>query len=832
MKIILKISRYLLITILLALALLTGLSLIFQGRITQIFRSEVNKYTETDIDVEKVSFSLLKGFPKATVEFKNISIGSPVKYNFSSDSIPVNSNFLKAENIYASFNVRDILKKKYSIERLAVKNGNLLIIKDSLGLTSSRILKEEYKNDSSKISFDLQNIKIENTGFTYINKQNKFILNSYVNNAEGRLSLTDKRTSIEVKSNFDINSISAKEKTVLNPVLNGELEGKLLLSKDSINFNQLDLIINNQTLTINGHIDHSDRILSLNIASNNTDLDALVNCFPLKKEFCYGIVLDKQNTSVSLNFKDPSGSFAANINMFQTKYAGSVFRGSLNLENLVSPDLDLIVNGNVDLGQLSITHPFNKLETLSGEAHINARLKGKTGSLKTFSFDKLLKLKRSINIHINNVNLRHTGYDYPIQNISGNIMIADNIWADELSYQVSGQNMILNCKIEDAENIFIKNGNIINITAGIWADKLDSHLLLPPLKAENQEGIKKNRSDLKDRIAANLILNVDSLIINKFQSSQFYGILSYRQGFLNINSFNVLTLNGSVSGNAAIIKNSEGDRLSKGWFDIQNIDINKAFTVFNNFGQKQIMAENIRGELSGSFSISAETDPNFKIIPSSLSASGNYSILNGELINFEPMLKLSRFIEVSELEDIKFHDLKNDLIIADQRLLIPSMEINSSAFNISLSGEQHFSGTSEYHLSILLSEILSKKARNSGSYISEFGQVEDDGLGRTTLFLKLEKDNRETRVSYDVKKLSEEIKASLQEEKQSIKTILNDEYGWYKNDSLSARVNTSKRFRITWEEADSINTVRQDPRSSRPGIFKNLFKSDTTKRKF
>jgi len=164
--------------------------------------------------------------------------------------------------------------------------------------------------------------------------------------------------------------------------------------------------------------------------------------------------------------------------------------------------------------------------------------------------------------------------------------------------------------------------------------------------------------------------------------------------------------------------------------------------------------------------------------------------------------------------------------------MIPSMEINSSAFNISLSGEQNFSGDFEYHLSVLLSDILSTKARSSGSYISEFGRVEDDGLGRTILFLKLEKEDYGTKVSYDVKKLSEEIKVSLHEEKQTLKTILNEEYGWYNNDSLVNKAgSSSRRFRITWEETDSVKTIKPVAPSGRSGIFKKIFKSDTTKKK-
>lgn len=845
MKTILKISRYLIIAIVVGLTLLIGLSVLLQSRITQIFRNEINRYTATGVDVEKVSFSLLKGFPKATVEFKNIRIESPTENNISTDSISINNIFLEAENIYASFNIRNIIDKKYSIEKLTVKNGSFMLVKDSLGLTIKRLIKEEYRNDSSKISFDLEDIRLDNTKFIYLDGDRGFIFDTYILNAAGKLSLSDDITSLELKSNFNINNLTLKNKAILTQGLNGDIEGSLLISQDSVNFRQIQLVANNQKFSIEGHLGRADNRLNLNLVSDNTDPGAIINSFSLQKDFGLDIILNNQNTDLSIDFDEPAKSFKARMNSFRTTYAESEFSGSFYINNLQKPEIDLRINAAIDLGQLLRTHPLKGLKTISGEAHLNARLKGRPGRLKTLELNRLLELDRSINIHLNNVDINHLGYDIPIYNITGNIMIADNLWADELSFLISGQNMVMNCKIDNAVNIFNKDGEIIDVTAGIWADKINTGLLVKGGNGKPEAGDRKQETGNRkqetgnrgqaiiNRLSTSMSISADSLIIGPFSCSQFDGVINYKPGFLNISSFDLMALDGSFSGNTSIVRKSDGTFAARAWFDIVSADIKKAFIVFNNFGQDQIVAENIGGDLSGTFSISTLTDINFKPITSSLSVSGNYSLSNGELLNFEPALKLSRFIEVSELEDIKFQNLKNDIIIADRRLLIPLMEINSSAFNISLSGEQDFSGSFEYHLSVLLSDVLSRKARNSGSYISEFGPVQDDGLGRTTLFLKLEREGGETKASYDVKKLSEEIKVSLKKEKQSLKTILNEEYGWYKEDSVAIKENNSKRFRISWEESDSIKTVQEYPQKKQPGgIFRKIFKPDTLKKKF
>ena len=139
------------------------------------------------------------------------------------------------------------------------------------------------------------------------------------------------------------------------------------------------------------------------------------------------------------------------------------------------------------------------------------------------------------------------------------------------------------------------------------------------------------------------------------------------------------------------------------------------------------------------------------------------------------------------------------------------MEVNSSAADLSVNGKHSFDNDYEYHVKIRLSEILSKKRIKNKSGITEFGVVEDDGLGRTSLLLKIIGKGEEAKVGYDMKAAGTEVKNDIKKEKQTLKTILNQEYGWYKNDSTVNQKPAEKksRFRITWDDGDTVKDSLQ-----------------------
>jgi hypothetical protein len=261
------------------------------------------------------------------------------------------------------------------------------------------------------------------------------------------------------------------------------------------------------------------------------------------------------------------------------------------------------------------------------------------------------------------------------------------------------------------------------------------------------------------------------------------------------------SLSGLISGDGFFAQNKDKSLIARGNFLVKNIDINRAFTTFKDFGQSFLKSENIRGSLSGSLSLLLPMDSLAKFNIKNLTAEGKYHLVNGALINFAPVKQLSKFIELSELENITFDQLDNDFFIRNNYLYVPMMEVKSSAADLSVNGKHSFDNDYEYHVKILLSEILSRKRSKYKPKVTEFGVVEDDGLGRTSLLLKVIGKGETAKVSYDIKAASAEVKKNITKEKQSLKTILNQEYGMYETDSIAKKPppEKKKQFKIQWD---------------------------------
>jgi hypothetical protein len=111
------------------------------------------------------------------------------------------------------------------------------------------------------------------------------------------------------------------------------------------------------------------------------------------------------------------------------------------------------------------------------------------------------------------------------------------------------------------------------------------------------------------------------------------------------------------------------------------------------------------------------------------------------------------------------------------------MDIASSAISISASGVHSFDNIVEYHLKLLLSDILAKKAKKARKDVEEFGVVEEDGLGRTSLFISMKGPVSDPIISYDSQGARAKIKNDLVKEKQTMKQLLKEEFGLFKKDS-------------------------------------------------
>jgi hypothetical protein len=388
--------------------------------------------------------------------------------------------------------------------------------------------------------------------------------------------------------------------------------------------------------------------------------------------------------------------------------------------------------------------------------------------------------------------------------IKGRLKMLNTVQADDIRFRYKGQNIRIDGEFRKLPEWLAGRKVTMSARADLWFDKLMPEKFMADSKEAGKSHSGKRAVSLPGDIILDINFKIDSLSYKTFSSTELKGNMNYHPKIFTFKSVTMKSLNGAISGDGFFTQNKDKSVIVRGNFLVKNIDVNRAFSTFHNFGQSFLKSENIRGALSGSLSLLLPMDSLLNFNIKTLTAEGKYHLVNGALIDFDPVKQLSSFIEISELENITFDQLDNDFFIRNNYLYVPQMEVKSSAADLSVNGKHSFDNDYEYHVKILLSEILSRKRDRNKSKVTEFGVVEDDGLGRTSLLLKITGKGEEAKVVYDMKAAGTEVKKNITKEKQTLKTILNQEYGWYKKDS-AVNVTPKKeekkpKVRIKWDD--------------------------------
>lgn len=144
---------------------------------------------------------------------------------------------------------------------------------------------------------------------------------------------------------------------------------------------------------------------------------------------------------------------------------------------------------------------------------------------------------------------------------------------------------------------------------------------------------------------------------------------------------------------------------------LQKLDLDQLLFKFDNFGQDQVISENLHGIMTGEIEgkVFLHTDLTPYVNKSNLQI--DVSIENGMLENFEPMQALSDFFDDKNLNKVLFGSLENRLELRDGSLVIPNMVINSSLGYMQLSGKQSLEMDMDYYLRIPLKMVTKVAAK-------------------------------------------------------------------------------------------------------------------------
>lgn len=842
MKLFLKIGKLFAILIFSAALLLVVASVLLKDKVGFIILRSINKNLSTRLDVGSYRLSFIRKFPKASLELKDVLVHSSPGLN-KSDFPGINTDtLLSARAVSLEFRITDIIRGIYNIERIGAKNGKANFYTDLRGNVNYSISVKSKSHSKEETTIDLRRIYLDEIKAVYKNLEANLTLNGIVNSGKLKTKISGSNIDFTAGTDILVNRFELYN-FVTEKAIPTKIDLILQSTSEGITFKKVILHIDNDDIVMDGYVLDND-LLDLNIISRSLDVSKISHYIPEKylnsaeisrlsgvaSASCKisGKLNRSSNPHVDINLQIKNGSLVYKIpaavikdlafkshfsngsgNNYETslvsfsdcklRLGSSEYAGAFTLKNFNTPIFDLKLKGKVLPGELKEIFEIKSFTSAEGSADVDLNINNKPFSGKIFSTDGIVDLKPEADIRFTSFTLGLQKNNLLFSNVNGNLLIRNSIKADHLQFTYKDQTFKITGDFINLPEWLIDRKVMMTAVADVESDKIipENYFPEPPSKSSS----KKKAISLPSDIRFNINFKIGNLTYRTFASSGVEGNLNYKANTLTFKELKMKSLDGEISGNGFISQNRDKSLMTKGSFIVKGIDVNKAFKTFHDFGQSFLKAENIKGTLSGSLTVLFPVDSLLNFHIKTLTAEGKYHLVNGALINFDPVKQLSSFIELSELENITFDQLDNDFAIRNNMLYIPQMDVKSSAADLSVNGKHSFDNDYEYHVKILLSQILSRKRPKKKS-VTEFGSVEDDGLGRTSLLLKIVGNGDDAKVGYDMKAAGTTIKSNFVKEKQSIKTILKQEYGLYKKDTTVNQQPEQKKtkFNVKWDD--------------------------------
>jgi AsmA-like C-terminal region len=872
MKVLPKILKIAVIIFVAVLVLLFSASLIMQNRVVDIIIKTLNRNFTTKIETGSYRLSLIRKFPNATVELKNVLVHSSPTFDVSAFKDINTDTLLAAKSASIICRMTDLLRGAYTFTRIDVKSGNLNIFTDSSGGYNYEFSGNESGSTSNKVRLNLNRINLSDVKFVYNDLRVNLVIKGVFR--DGRCKSKIKGNNIDFEGNsgtlftlFSIDSTEIKQR------IPAKLDVRLSKNQKGIFFRKSTMTVENWDFILTGFV-ASDNYLDLNVTGNNIDISRIVNLFPEKyrdkvSDFhpsgilkldskIKGYASKKENPHCDVSFslknarinnrrsdikidrfsfdgsltngtKNDFETSLFRISNFTARLGSSEFRGSFSMMNFSKPKAELTLKGALLPEEITEFFNLRNVAEATGSIDLDLNFSGYPDTRNGFRVAELLDMNSHSTLGFKSLGIKLNNKNIDFRDVNGDVFIKENTVTDNFRFNFNGQKIRLTGKFVNFPGWLAGNPVTLSGSGVLYASLIKPELFMDSSTDKNKaEKVRPPEAPLTlpSDINIDLDFSLDTLIYKTFNARKISGSLGIRPKMLNFRTINLNSQKGKVSGNILVAQHPDKSFTGRGTFDITGVDVNEAFTTFHNFGQGFLKAENIAGSLSGTISLVLPVDSLLKPLMSKLTAEGKYILTDGALIDFDPVKALSSFIALSELENIKFSQLENTFFIKDNVFYVPQIDVNSSAVDLSVNGKHSFENEYEYHVKMRLSEILSNKARKNKTLSDEFGEIEDDGLGRTSILLRINGKGEDVKVSYDMKAAGNQIKSEFQKEKQNLRTILNEEYGGYSKSPEKEKTQASKpRFRVSWEGSDTINPAREEvPAVKKESVIKRIFR--------
>lgn len=285
----------------------------------------------------------------------------------------------------------------------------------------------------------------------------------------------------------------------------------------------------------------------------------------------------------------------------------------------------------------------------------------------------------------------------------------------------------------------------------------------PALKSANMR--KKARKELitkidriLDHLETDISVKLDRFQYRHFAATQVRGQLGLSARKLEIKNLKMNAFKGDFDFSGQIDYLHDHPARMSVACRLQNTDIRQLFYAFDDFQQTTITHKNINGIWSSEGKIEAQLNRDYTPLPGTFYGYLNFRLKNGELIQFEPLKRLQRFIfKNRDFDNVRFAPLASQFRFRGREIEMDRMGIESSALTLYVGGTYSFAKKTDLFVQIPLKNL---RKRGKDYELVELDAKEIPGW---TLNLRARDEGDEVRIRLDIGQRARQRKARRQQ---------------------------------------------------------------------
>ena len=747
-------------------------------------QTEINSRISGTLKIGHVDLSLFRHFPSITLRLTDVTLRDSAWSQHHHDLLQAGDVYVSASLF------RSLVKRRVELSTVFLENATVYFYTDSTGYSNTSALQDHKADTAApqpqKAPADVPAVVLSEVRLVVdMQNKNKFFgldihhLHADINR-DDRTLLFDVQTDMRVDS-FAFNK--DKGSFVKDKPLSGHLSLSYNVASKILQLGQVNLNIDGNEFSFTGRFFPTvkpdpffltittDHILFRQAVSLLTPkLREKLDRYDIDKPIAVRVQLDagaadqtepqiQIHTSLDKgtvltptgNFTDASfqGSFTnewvhghpredENSGLRFTGFSGSLVNvplhaDTVDITNLKYPQLACDLHSAFDLSVLNDIYGSQTLQFRKGSCHMDLRYKGPLSENDTAG--------ATVNGHldVDSGTIVYLPYHFQLTNARGRVLFRDQDMVIEhleartgdSKVQIKGvaKNLIvlLDHNAEDVSMNILLSASHLNLED--FAALAGPSGTTSPVKRSSQSvfGATADRIDnfLKDGV---IHLNLDATDISwqNFAGAHARADLVFQDDEIRLTHMTVQQSSGDLDMTATLKRRPGNANPLTLTSHLRGVDIPRLFTSFDNFGQKAIMGRNLRGRMNADVDLSGSLTNKAAIVPNSLKGTVNFSITNGQLVDFEPMEKINETVmKKRDLSQIQFAELQNQLDIDSTTVTLHRMEIRSSAFTLYAEGTYDTKTGTDMELQIPLSNL---KKRNVDAPLESKGNDSKGGL--------------------------------------------------------------------------------------------------------